>query len=156
MFCVWASWTNKQTKKSNPATINVKYYVTIFFSFLLQMRTLQPISGIPKIVEWLAHRKDKLCGELNLALILWNVSTYLPSVRQACHCVKGSHPDSAWYTLCQTLIKQINWLYISKQQHIFQCVCQTLQKIQWPKKKKDIEFTKNKKEKVELRTAFVF
>lgn len=148
---------NKQTnKKSNPAIINVKYYVTIFFSFLLQMRTLQPISGIPKIVEWLAHRKDKLCGELNLALILWNVSTYLPSVRQACHCVKGNHPDSAWYTLCQTLIKQINWLYISKQQHIFQCVCQTLQKIQWPKKKKVIEFTKNKKEKVELRTAFVF
>lgn len=46
------------------------------------MRTLQPISGIPRIGEWRAHKKDKLYGELNLAPILWNVSTYFSSAYQ--------------------------------------------------------------------------
>lgn len=76
---------NKKIKK-HPAFINATWQCVYFF--LLQMRTLQPISGIPRIGEWLALKKDKLYGELNLVPILWNVSTYLSS-GQACQLRQG-------------------------------------------------------------------
>jgi len=112
---------NRKTKTT--AVINATWQH--FFSFLSQMRTLQPISGIPRIGEWLAHKKDKSYGELNLAPILWNVSTYLSGRRQACLSVKASQQDGAWYLFCPTLWCTKGVDGVTLRGSIFQGVCWT-------------------------------